>query len=177
MTRASGSGVSVQLVGPIEARPTFLLVACGGKTVAIAVQPPLADRACSDAGTVRVEIDSIPADCARSVAIAVSVSVYALVADRACRSAVAVTISILVLTADPAGSIAVLISVGVHDAAVLDAGRVARPIRVQAALSIQGMNECRQEQRCKYESRHGDHLSYLILRRDRATTHWIDRDI
>jgi hypothetical protein len=111
-----------------ELQPTVLLIACGGKTVAIAVQPPLADRACSDAGTVRVEINSIPADCAGDVAVAVIVSVYAFVADRPCRSAVAVTISVLVLTADPAGSIAVLISVGVHDAAVLGAGRVARSI-------------------------------------------------
>jgi hypothetical protein len=135
-----------------------VLVACGAKTVAIAVQPPLADGACSDAGTVRVEIDSISADCACSVAVAIIVSVYALVAERPCRSAVAVTISVLVLTANPAGSIAVSISVGVDDAAVLDASRVARSIRVKAALSIQGMYECRQHQGCKYEARHGDHL-------------------
>ena len=38
-----------------------LLVACGSKTVAKAVQPPLADRACSGAGRVRVEmIRSLP---------------------------------------------------------------------------------------------------------------------
>jgi hypothetical protein len=132
-----------------------LLVACGAKTVAIAVQPPLAHRACSDAGTVRVEIDSISADCARSVAVAVIISVYALVAERACRSAVAVTISALVLTADPACSIAISISIGVHAAAVLGSGRVARSIRVKAALGIQGMNEYRQHQGCKYEARHG----------------------
>ena len=131
------------------------LVACGAKTVAIAVQSPLADRACSDAGTVRVEIDSISADCARSVAVAVIISVYALVAERACRSAVAVTISALVLTADPACSIAISISIGVHAAAVLGSGRVARSIRVKAALGIQGMNEYRQHQGCKYEARHG----------------------
>ena len=77
---------------PNESRAAnSLLVACGTKTVAIAVQPPLADRACSGAGRVRVEIDSISADCARSVAVAVIVSVYAFVAERACRSAVAVT--------------------------------------------------------------------------------------
>jgi len=105
-----------------------------------------------------VEIDSISADCAPSVAVAVIVSVYALVADRARRSAVAFTKSVLVLTADPAGSIAVLISVGVDDAAVLGAGRVARSIRVKAALSIHGMTKCRQHQGCKYEARHGDHV-------------------
>ena len=131
------------------------LVACGSKTVAKAVQPPLADRACSGAGRVRVEIDSISADFARSVAVAVLVSVYTLVAERACRSAVAVTISVLVLTTDPAGSIAVSISVGVHAAAVLGAGRVARSIGVEAALGIQGMNEDCQHQGCKYETRHG----------------------
>ena len=53
-----------------------------------------------------MEIDSISADCAPSVAVAVIVSVYALVADRARRSAVAVAISVLVLAADPAGRIA-----------------------------------------------------------------------
>ena len=132
-----------------------LLVACSPKTVAIAVQPPLVDRACSGAGRVRVEIDSISADCASSVAVAVIVSVYALVAERACRSAVAVTISVLVLTADPAGSIAVSISVGVHAAAILGAGRVARSIGVKATLGIQGMNEDCQHQGCKYEARHG----------------------
>jgi hypothetical protein len=133
-----------------------LSVACGSsKTASIAVQPPLADCACGGAGRVCVEIDSISADCAGDVAVAVIVSVYALVADRPCRSAVAVTISVLVLTADPAGSIAVLISVGVHDAAVLGAGRVARSIRVKATLGIQGMNEYRQHQGCKYEARHG----------------------
>jgi hypothetical protein len=110
-----------------ELQPTVLLIACGGKTVAIAVQPPLGDRACSDAGTVRVEINSIPADCARSVAIAVIV-VFSACCGPSRRSAVAVTISVLVLTADPAGILAVLISVGVHEAAVLGAGRVARSI-------------------------------------------------
>jgi hypothetical protein len=131
-----------------------LLVACGSKTVAKAVQPPLADRACSGAGRVRVEIDSISADFARSVAVAVLVSVYTLVAERACRPAVAVTISVLVLPANPAGSIAVSISVGVHAATVLGAGRVARSIRVKAALGVQGMNEYGQHQGCKNETQH-----------------------
>jgi hypothetical protein len=59
LSRSSSTAILYSFL--ITVRANALLVARGAKTVAIAVQSPLADRACSDAGRVRVEIDSISA--------------------------------------------------------------------------------------------------------------------
>jgi len=57
--------------GRVQASGDKSLIACGGsKTVSIAVQTSPTDCPCSSAGTVCVEINSIPADGTRGVAVA-----------------------------------------------------------------------------------------------------------
>jgi hypothetical protein len=140
-----------------ELQPTVLLIACGGKTVAIAVQPPLADRACSDAGTVRVEINSIPADCARSVAIAVIV-----VFSACCGPSLSFRRSRHYKCSGtyrrPSRYSCRIDQCRCSRGGRLGCRSCSQIDRVKAALSIQGMNECRQHQGCKYEARQGDHV-------------------
>jgi uncharacterized membrane protein len=85
-----------------------------------------------------VDIGSISADGTRRVAVPVLVRVYAFVADCTPRPTLAVAVSAGVLTTDPASRIAVSISIGVYGAAAVNAGRIARSIRVKDAILAVG---------------------------------------
>ncbi len=113
------------------------LVTRGGSRTGVAVQASHADCAYSMARRVCVDIDSISADGTRRVAVPVLVGVYAFVADCTPRP-VAVAVSAGVLTTDPASRIAISISIGVYGAAAVNAGRIARSIRVKDAILAVG---------------------------------------